>query len=72
MTSSGTGVMIFQPEKIIETNTPGYLYLEKESEDLYTKTLKKVAPRNEFNIIRNEIHVNPRNNEVLYQLYFQK
>ena len=62
----------FQPEKIIENNTPVYLYLEKNSEDLYAKTLKKLDPRNQFNINRNEIHLNPRNNEVLYQLYFRK
>jgi len=58
--------------KIIENNIPVYIYLEKNSEELYTRSINKINPENKFVVNRKEVFLNPDNNEIVYQLYFQK
>jgi hypothetical protein len=54
--------------EIIESKKPVYLYLEKNTNELYNRTINKIDPSNSFEIQRDTIFVNPENNEAIYQL----
>lgn len=58
----------FDPTEILKKNLPVYVYLEKNSDELLSKTIAKIDPKKEFEFVQKEIFLNPKNNEVLYQL----
>jgi hypothetical protein len=58
----------FDPSEIVRKNLPVYVYLEKNSAELLTKTFAKLDPRKELEFEQKEIYLNPKNNEVIYQI----
>lgn len=60
------------PEKIIEDNIPVYLYLEKNTNELYEKTIDKLEEITEktFSVQKKLLFENPVNGEGLLQLIF--
>lgn len=62
----------FNPADILKKNLPVYVYLEKNSEELLTKTFTKLDPKNEFEFERKEIFLNQKNNEVIYQITWKQ
>lgn len=62
----------FDPADILKKNLPVYVYLEKKSEELLSKTIAKLDPKNEFDFNREEIFLNPENNEVIYRLNWKQ
>ncbi|MFV0593495.1 MAG: hypothetical protein ACK5M7_19140 [Draconibacterium sp.] len=60
----------FDPEKIIGQNLPVYLYLQNDSEELLNKTMLKINPDDSYLVTQKELHKNPLNHEVFYQLFF--
>lgn len=64
---------IFNVQTIMESGRPVYLYLERNEDELYNKTILKLQEENEatFNVERILLYENPNTTEVIYQLYFQ-
>lgn len=62
----------FNPADLLKKNLPIYVYLEKNSEELITKTTAKLDPKNEIDFERKEIFLNQKNNEVIYQLNWKQ
>jgi hypothetical protein len=62
----------FDPADILKKNLPVYVYLEKKSEELLSKTITQLDPKNEFDFNRDEIFLNPENNEVIYRLSWKQ
>jgi hypothetical protein len=61
----------FNPITIMEKDTPVYLYLEKNTEDLYFKTIEKLKENKpDFTIERKLLFENQRNGEAILQLFF--
>jgi len=62
----------FNPEKIIEDNIPVYLYLEKNTNELYEKTIDKLKEITEktFSVQKKLLFENHVNGEGLLQLIF--
>lgn len=57
------------PEKIVAESIPVYLYLEKDSEELYQKSIDKIFPNQEqFKVNAEHIFTNSLNGEVLIRL----
>ena len=58
----------FQPSDIFNKDLPVYVYLEKNSDELYDRTIHKLDPNNKYEISRKTVFINPDNNEAIYQL----
>lgn len=62
----------FDPGELLTKDLPVYIYLEKNSEDLYNKTVAKLDPRQEYVFNKKVLFVNPENGEAIDQLIFSK
>lgn len=62
----------FDPGEVLTKELPVYIYLEKDSEDLYNKTVAKLDPRQEYVFSKKVLFVNPENGEAIDQLIFSK
>jgi len=63
----------FDPNKIIASGKPVYLYLQKNNAKLYNKTIRKLFKNfNGFTVKKKLIFANPQNGEAILQLYFSK
>ena len=62
----------FNAQKIIDSEKPVYLYLERNDEDLYNKTTAKLIEENgsDFQVTRVLVYLNPNTQEVIYRLTF--
>ncbi len=58
----------FNPEDLLMKKLPVYIYLEKNSEELLTKTFAKLDPKKEYEFERKVLFLNQKNNEVLFQI----
>jgi hypothetical protein len=59
-------------DEIINSGKPLYLYLEKDTDELYEKTIKKIDEGGKYVFEKREIFVNPNNNEAIYQMIINK
>lgn len=64
----------FNAQKVINSGKPVYLYLERNDEDLYNKTIAKLIEENgsDFQVTRKLVYLNPKTNEIIYHLFFSK
>ena len=63
----------FDPETVVRSNKPVYLYLQKNSKTLYRRTLQKFfGDTMPFTIRKKLLFENPENKEAILQLYFSK
>ena len=62
----------FDAQKIIDSGKKVYLYIERDDEKLYNKTLLKIQgeSKTDFTTERELLYKNPINDEVIYQLKF--
>ena len=62
----------FNAQKIIDSGNPTYLYLERNEEDLYNKTINKLIEENgaQFQLNRELVYLNPITTEIIYRLTF--
>lgn len=61
------------PQKIIDNEIPVYLYLEKNSEELYLKTIDKLSEYGEgFVIDKKLLFENPINGEAILKLFYSE
>jgi len=62
----------FSAQKIIDSGNPTYLYLERNEEDLYNKTINKLIEENgaQFQLNRELVYLNPNTTEIIYRLTF--
>jgi len=60
----------FDAQKIIDSGKHVYLYLERNEEELYNKTISKLGEENgnKFQVIREQVYLNPKTTEVVYRL----
>lgn len=58
----------FDPIEVINSGKPVYLYLEKNTDELYQKTISKLDPNSTIEFSKNTIFVNKKNHEAIYQL----
>ena len=63
----------FNPNKIIASGKPVYLYLQKGNQTLYDKTIHKLFQNyKDFLVKKKLIFKNPQNGEAILQIYFSK
>ncbi|MDD4109160.1 MAG: hypothetical protein PHH93_10630, partial [Prolixibacteraceae bacterium] len=63
----------FNPRKIAESDKPVYLYLEKNSEELYNRTIDKLFENSPgYNIEKKLLFENPDIGEGVLQLFISK
>jgi hypothetical protein len=63
----------FNPQKIIETQTPVYLYLEKNNEENYKKSIAKLSEYGKDCIISSKLlYESPVNGEGVLQLFYSQ
>ncbi len=63
----------FDPDTVVRSNKPVYLYLQKNSKTLYRRTLQKFfGDTMPFTIRKKLLFENPENKEAILQLYFSK
>lgn len=63
----------FNPDEIVASNKPVYLYLEKNTEELYQKTIQKLFENKDgFLVEKKLLFENPVNGEGILQLFFSK
>jgi hypothetical protein len=63
----------FDPEKIINQKISAYVYFEKNTEDLYNRTINKMLGNSTgFTVDKKMLFENPVNGEVIFQLFFSK
>lgn len=63
----------FNPDEITESNKPVFLYLEKNTEELYNKTILKLLEKNKgYSVDKKLLFENPANGEGILQLFFSK
>ncbi len=63
----------FDLNRVVASGKPVYLYLEKNTEALYQKTIHKLIGKNDGFLVRKElIFENPRNGEAIMELFFSK
>ena len=64
----------FNVKKIIESGKKTYLYLERNDEEQYNKTMNRLIEENGESFIteRKEIYINPKTSEIIYQLIFSR
>ncbi len=62
----------FDAKKISESGKPVYLYLERNEEELYRKTIKKLAEESAtpFQVSSKLVYLNPKTTEIIYKLNF--
>ncbi len=62
----------FDAQKIIESGKPVYLYLERNEDELYEKTISKLKEinSNDFTVEREKLYFNPETNEIIFKLNF--
>jgi hypothetical protein len=62
----------FNAQKIIDSGNQTYLYLERNEEDLYNKTINKLIEENgtQFQLNRELVYLNPKTTEIIYRLTF--
>ena len=62
----------FDAKKMMDSGKKIYLYLERNDEELYQRTINKLNEEdsNSFTSERNIIYINPATNEIIYQLQF--
>jgi len=58
----------FNPEEILKQDQPIYIYLEKDLDDLFDRTIAKLDPEHHYKLDKKYVYLNPDNNEVIYQL----
>jgi hypothetical protein len=63
----------FDAKKMMDSGKKIYLYLERNDEELYQKTIKKLKEENSnpFSEERALVYNNPVTNEIIYQLWFK-
>ena len=64
----------FDTQKIIDSGKPVYLYLERNEEELYRKTIAKLAEESAtpFQVSSKKVYENPKTTEIIYQLNFTR
>lgn len=64
----------FNTQKVIESGKPIYLYLERNEEEIYNRTISKLNEENgsPVQINRELIYLNPKTTEIIYQLTFDR
>ncbi len=63
----------FDLNHVVASGKPVYLYLEKNTEALYQKTVRKLIGQNDgFSVRKEMIFENPRNGEAIMELFFSK
>ncbi len=63
----------FNPNEIIASGKPVYLYLQKDKKELYNRTIHKLFKSYKgFAVKKRLIFKNPQNGEAILQLYFSK
>jgi len=63
----------FDPEKVIQSGKSVYLYLEKNNEENYSKTIGKLFEKHpEFKVDKEILFENPVNGEGILQLFIQR
>ncbi|HFB62043.1 MAG TPA: hypothetical protein ENJ69_03570 [Bacteroidetes bacterium] len=63
----------FQPDTVIASKKPVYLYLQKNSKKLYNRTVKKLLGNHKgFSVSKKLLFENPKNGEAVLQLFFSK
>jgi len=63
----------FNPDEIIASGKPVYLYLQKDKKELYNRTIHKLFKSYKgFAVKKKLIFENPQNGEAILQLYFSK
>lgn len=63
----------FDLNHVVASGKPVYLYLEKNTEALYQKTVHKLIGQNDgFSVRKEMIFENPRNGEAIMELFFSK
>jgi hypothetical protein len=63
----------FNPDEIIESEKPVYLYLEKNNTELYQRTIAKFfEASNNYKVEKDLIFQNPVNGEGILRLYINK
>lgn len=63
----------FNPDEIIASDKPVFLYLEKNTEELYQKTIEKLFEnKNGFSVDKKLLFENPVNGEGILQLFFSQ
>lgn len=62
----------FNVQKVIDSGKPIYLYLERNEEEIYNKTISKLSEENgsPIQVNRELIYLNPKTSEIIYQLTF--
>lgn len=63
----------FNPDEIIASGKPVYLYLQKDKKELYNRTMHKLFKNYKGFVVKKKlIFENPQNGEAILQLYFSK
>ena len=64
----------FDVQKIIDSGKPVFLYLEKNEDDLYNRTIARLIEENgsDFMATRDLVFFNKETNEIIYRLSFSK
>ncbi len=63
----------FQPDTVVASKKPVYLYLEKNNEALYNKTMQKLLRgQTGFTVKKKLLFANPQNGEAVYQIRLSK
>ena len=63
----------FDPNSIIVSGKPVYLYLQRNTNSLYTRTIRKLFKNFKgFTVKKKLLFDNPQNGEAILQLYFAK
>jgi hypothetical protein len=63
----------FNPEKVITSGKPVYLYLQKNTNSLYTRTIRKLFESYKgFTVKKKLLFENPQNGEAILQLFFDR
>ncbi len=63
----------FNAKNVFDSGLKTYLYIEREDEELFNKTISKLKEESEaiFNVERELLYKNPATSEIIYQLFFQ-
>lgn len=62
----------FVPDRIFTEQIPVFVYLEKDTGELLSRTLAKINPENKYQIAAEKIFVNPVNNESVFKFIYSK
>lgn len=58
----------FNPEEIQQKGLPVYIYLERNADELYNRTIAKLDPEHHYVFARTAVFINSANKEAIYQL----